>query len=458
MSLSKQERPDDRLSALNFLGGHLKIAVSKPRPQFRLDLSKRTMDFGQNIKQFFTSRIGKPTEEKKMEEMLIEEEEEEEKFQWLELPGDLREIIVHQMPLQSRINLAATSKGEREFVKKMKVECQLFVIEDLSRRTTNLLRYPDLHWKVFTRSGKRFFLNFMCDWQHDIAVCFCEERRPFYGMVPSTKVYWLSPAGNIKKTVIPNISAYDLAVETAKHFFSMITEDCKRASVALSGWPEEIFEIPELQKSYVIGSSYDDVESIHKTYDFFEPYSFDVYMHKTAMKYIWPFSLLSVARYGLRNWMTMRKNDRILCDAMLDKDLRILILHDSFVSIDKMNQFVDRWAQGKISEKFCWWAISTHFDVEVEEVIDQLPIEYVEEKYGPKYTVDKESKSKKDKTIPLVRLVKYRVHHQINRELFGTLYVRDHMILFANDGHCPKIDEFGLITYTSRSGVNETQF
>ncbi|CAL2037419.1 unnamed protein product [Caenorhabditis brenneri] len=457
MSLSKQERPEDRLSALNFLGGHLKIAVSKPRPQFRFDFSKRKMDFGQNVKQFFTSRIGKPKEEKIVEEFFVEEEEEE-KFQWLELPDNLREIIVHQMPLQSRINLAATSKGEREFVKQMKVECKLFVIEDLSRRTTNLLRYPDLHWKVFARSGKRFFLNFMCDWQHDIAVCFCEERRPFYGVSPSTKVYWLTPAGNIKKTIIPNINAYDLAVVTARHFFSMITEDCKRASVALSGWPEEIFEIPELQKSYVIGSSYDDVESIHKTYDFFEPYSFDVYMHKTAMKYIWPFSLLSVARYGLRDWMVMRRNDRILCDAMLDKDLRILILHDSFVSVDKMNQFIDKWSNGGVSDKFCWWAISTHCHVEVEEVIDQLPITYVGEKYGPKYTVPKESKSKKQKPIPLVRMVKYKVQSLVNRETIGTLYIRDKMVLFANAGQCPKIDEFGLITYTSRSGVNETQF
>uniref|UniRef100_A0A1I7T2H3 F-box domain-containing protein n=2 Tax=Caenorhabditis tropicalis TaxID=1561998 RepID=A0A1I7T2H3_9PELO len=459
MSLSKQERPEDRLSALDFIRGHLKIGISKPRPQLCLNLLERKNQLGNNIKKLFKSRIGKPLEKKMAEEVFVKEGEdcEEDQFRWLELPDHLREIIVHKMPLQSRVNLAATSKGEREFVKQMKVKCSLFVIEDLSRRATNLLRYPDLHWKVFAKPGKRFFLNFVCDWNQDIAICFCEERRPFYETSQASKVYWLTPGGSIKKTVIPNISSYDLAVQTAKHFFSIITEDCKRSSVALSGWPEQIFQIPELQKSLIIGSSFDDVQSIHKTFDFFEPYSFDVYMHKIAIKYILPFSILSVARHGLRNWMTMRENDRILCDQMLDKDIRILILHDSFVSQEKINSFIGKWSRGEISKNFCWFAISTHLDIEIEEVIDQLPIVFAGEKFGPKYVIPKESKKKQD-PIPLIRMVKYDVLSLISKEIVGTLYIRDKMVLFANAGSCPSIDEFGLITYKTRSGLNRTQF
>lgn len=36
MSLSKQEHPDDRISALDFLGGHLKIGVTKPVSSLQL--------------------------------------------------------------------------------------------------------------------------------------------------------------------------------------------------------------------------------------------------------------------------------------------------------------------------------------------------------------------------------------------------------------------------------------
>ena len=49
-----------------------------------------------------------------------------------------------------------------------------------------------------------------------------------------------------------------------------------------------------------------------------------------------------------------------------------------------MHDYMEKWTRGGISDKFCWWAISTHSNFEVEEIIYQLPVQFIEEKYGPK--------------------------------------------------------------------------
>ncbi|CAO4369885.1 unnamed protein product [Caenorhabditis nigoni] len=458
MSLSKQERPEDRLSALDFLGGHQKIKASK-KSSLQHAIGVKSF-FGLNIKQFFTSRIGKPADAKikgREKYAIIEKsfcESDDEQFPWLALPDDLRETIVHKMPLQSRINLAATSKDERDFVKNMKVTCKLFAIEDLAIRSTNIRRYPGLFDKVYAHFGKKYFVNFLCDWQHDIAICFCEQVRPFK---VATKVYWLSPLGIVKKTIVPGVSAYDLAVQTARDFFKLLTDDCKKSSVALSGWPKDVFEIPELRKSHTIGSCYDEVESLHKTLHFFKPYSFDCYMHKTSIKYMWPFSFYYVARHGVPGWFRMKAKDHALSNQMLEKDIQIMILHDTLISVESMNDFMRRWQNGQISEKFCWWAISTVMDVEVEEVIDQLDVIFVEEKYGPKYNFSKRA-SKKSKPPQMVRMARYDIQSTVNRNAYGTIIVRDNMVMFGNAGCAPKVDERGLLTYASKSSVHEIQF
>ncbi|CAI2347403.1 unnamed protein product [Caenorhabditis sp. 36 PRJEB53466] len=455
MSLSKQERPVDQLSELDFLGGHLKIGITKPRPVFRAN--RIISNFENNIRTFFKSRIGK--QGKNCGEGLTigeEEDEDEEQFQWQLLPENVRSLCVRKMPLQTRVCLAATSKDERALVRSTKVMCKLFVIDDLDRRTYHLLRYPNLHWMAFARPGKKYFVNFVCDWQHDIAICFCEERRPFQGTHVATKVYWLTPSGKVKKTVIPNVEPYDLAVKTAAKFFSVITEDCKRSSISMPGWPEEIYDIPELRHSYIIGSNYDNVEAIHKMYDFFGPFSFDVQMHQTVAKYKLPFSFLEVARRGMKSWVNMRAKDQALCDEMLDKDLRILILHDSFVSQEKMREFMDKWCVDLICDRFCWWAISTHMPLEINSLLDGLNVEFKWEKFGQKFR--KHHKGNHAKRPNGIRTSCYALESQIDPMKRATIIIRDKMVLFANAEVAPEIDEYGLITYKTRSGVNDTQF
>lgn len=137
-----------------------------------------------------------------------------------------------------------------------------------------------------------------------------------------------------------------------------------------------------------------------------------------------------------------------------------------------MRDYIDKWAHGGVSDKFCWWAISTHLELEVEEVIDRLIVEFVEAKYGPKLLEFRHSKGfiflifsciaeenpKKPQPVQTVKMVRYVVYSALDPTKIAHLYIRDKMVLFANTGCAPRIDEYGLITYRTRSGINETQF
>lgn len=122
-----------------------------------------------------------------------------------------------------------------------------------------------------------------------------------------------------------------------------------------------------------------------------------------------------------------------------------------------MRDYIDKWAHGGVSDKFCWWAISTHLELEVEEVIDRLIVEFVEAKYGPKFCIAEEN-PKKPQPVQTVKMVRYVVYSALDPTKIAHLYIRDKMVLFANTGCAPRIDEYGLITYRTRSGINETQF